>query len=245
MAGRLLAKVGDLEIFESDLDGVFKSIPQEIQASYMGKEGRAKLLDEIIYQELFYIDALDQGLDRTEEYQKRINEFGKGVLRDMNIAKTTTVEITDDEIRKFYNENGDMLAVPEIKASHILVSTKEDAQNAIDRIKGGEDFAKVAKEVSSCPSKSNGGDLGFFGRGRMVPEFEQAAFALEKGQVSEPVQTQFGYHVIIKTDEKGAEKPAFDTVKEQIRQTLDFQKRNEIFLKKVGEFEEKYGVKRF
>ncbi len=246
MAGRLLAKVGDVEIFESDLDGVFKAIPQEIQTAYMGKEGRKKLLDEIIYQELFYIDALDKGLDKTEEYEHHIKEFGKGVLRDMNIAQVTSqIEVTDDDIRDFYNKNGDALAVPEIKVSHILVDTKEEAEEAIERINAGEDFAKVAKDMSSCPSKSKGGDLGFFGKGRMVPEFEQAAFALKKGEMSGPVQTQFGFHVVLKTDEKGAKKPPFNDVKEQIRSTLTFQKQNELFLKKVGEFEEKYGVKRF
>ncbi len=204
MASRLLAKVGDLEIFEEDVDNVFKSLPPEIQGNYNGKEGKKRLLDEVVYQELFYIDALEQGLDKTPEYEKHMKEFAKGVLR-----------------------------------------TEVEAKEALNRIQAGEDFAKVAKELSNCPSKSKGGDLGFFGAGRMVPEFEKAAFALEKDQVSEPVMTQFGYHLILKTDEKEAKKPAFSVVKDTIRQSLSMQKQNEVFLAKVAEFEKKYGVQRF
>ncbi len=246
MASRLLAKVGDLEIFEADVDNVLKSLPPELQGNYSGKEGKKRLLDEVVYQELFYIDALEQGLDKTPEYEKHMKEFAKGVLRDMNIQQTTMkVQVSDDDVRKFYNESGDMFAAPEVRASHILVDTEVEANEALGRIKNGEDFAKVAKELSNCPSKSKGGDLGFFGPGRMVPEFEKAAFALTKDQVSEPVMTQFGYHLILKTDEKEAKKPAFNAVKDTIRQSLSMQKQNEVFLAKVAEFEKKYGVQRF
>lgn len=84
----------------------------------------------------------------------------------------------------------------EVHCAHILVKTEKDAQFVLERLKKGEKFSNIASEVSLCPSKKRGGDLGTFGRGRMVKEFEQAAFALEKGQVSSIVKTQFGYHVI-------------------------------------------------
>ena len=87
-----------------------------------------------------------------------------------------------------------------VKASHILVKTEEEALKLKEEIKTGEDFAKAAMEVSLCPSGQNGGDLGFFGRGQMVKEFEDAAFSMKKGEVSNPVKTQFGYHLIYLTD---------------------------------------------
>jgi len=92
--------------------------------------------------------------------------------------------------------------VNEVKASHILVESKSEAQRLLAQIKGGESFENLARKHSKCPSGRNGGDLGFFGRGRMVPEFENAAFAMNKGDVSEPVKTQFGYHLIKLTDTK-------------------------------------------
>lgn len=92
------------------------------------------------------------------------------------------------------------LHMGEIKASHILVKTEEEAKKIFEDLKGGGDFAKIAKEKSECPSKAQGGDLGYFGKGMMVPEFEKAAFALKAGEVSKPVQTQFGWHVIKRTE---------------------------------------------
>ena len=88
----------------------------------------------------------------------------------------------------------------EIRASHILVKTEDEANKLYDEIINGRDFAEVAEEVSLCPSGQNGGDLGFFGRGMMVKPFEDAAFALEKGEISKPVETQFGWHLILLTD---------------------------------------------
>ncbi len=91
----------------------------------------------------------------------------------------------------------------EIRASHILVKTEEEAKNLYNEIQNGKDFAQIAQEVSLCPSGQNGGDLGFFGKGMMVKPFEDAAFALEVGEISQPVETQFGWHLIKLTDKEG------------------------------------------
>ena len=90
----------------------------------------------------------------------------------------------------------------EVRASHILVKTEGEAQNILNQIKTGSDFAELAKTHSECPSKRKGGDLGYFCRGQMVKEFEEAAFGMQRGQVSDPVQTQFGYHIIKVTDSR-------------------------------------------
>ena len=94
---------------------------------------------------------------------------------------------------------GDFL-VNQVRASHILVKTEQEALNILSQINSGTSFASLAQQHSQCPSGKSGGDLGFFGRGMMVPEFEQAAFGMQKGQVSNPVKTQFGYHIIMVTD---------------------------------------------
>jgi len=94
------------------------------------------------------------------------------------------------------------MAVSQVRASHILVNTEQEANNILSQIKGGRKFADLARQFSSCPSGKEGGDLGFFGRGQMVPEFEKAAFSMKKGQTSAPVRTPFGYHIIMVTDTK-------------------------------------------
>lgn len=96
---------------------------------------------------------------------------------------------------------GDFL-VSEVRASHILISTEQEATNLLNQIQAGQKFEKLAKKHSQCPSGKNGGDLGFFTRGRMVPEFENAAFNMQVGQVSAPVKTQFGYHLIKVTEKR-------------------------------------------
>ncbi|MDD3150536.1 MAG: peptidylprolyl isomerase [Candidatus Gastranaerophilales bacterium] len=100
----------------------------------------------------------------------------------------------------YKNETGAKMEITQVKASHLLVDSKEEAEKLREEIINGKDFAQVAKEVSKCPSGQNGGDLGYFGRGQMVPEFDKAAFELPVGQVSEPIQTQFGWHLILVTD---------------------------------------------
>jgi peptidyl-prolyl cis-trans isomerase C len=94
------------------------------------------------------------------------------------------------------------MAVNQVRASHILVNTEQEAKNILEQLNAGKKFEELAKQFSSCPSGQKGGDLGFFTRGKMVPEFEQAAFSMKKGQVSAPVRTAFGFHIIKVTDTK-------------------------------------------
>ncbi|MEN6397085.1 MAG: peptidylprolyl isomerase [Methanoregula sp.] len=109
----------------------------------------------------------------------------------------------DSSCQSFYKKTSPSLYMTtQVRASHILVTKEDDANKILKRINDGEDFAAVAKRFSSCPSKKNGGDLGWFGKGQMVPEFEEAAFAAEQGAVIGPVKTQFGYHVIKVTGKK-------------------------------------------
>ena len=148
-----------------------------------------------------------------------------------------TVSVSDEEIKNFYNENRERLAEdPQVKASHILIGVessaspetkakaKEKAEAILKELKAGKDFAEAAKTDSTCPSKEQGGDLGFFGKGQMVPEFEQAAFALKPGELSGVVETQFGYHIIKVTEKKGGEPPKLDEIKDRIAAFLKGQK---------------------
>jgi len=154
---------------------------------------------------------------------------------EKNIVPSITV--TDEEIKKFYDENRAGLGEePQVKASHILIGVdssatpevkakaKEKAEAVLKDLKAGKDFAEAAKADSTCPSKDQGGDLGFFGKGQMVPAFEQVAFALKPGEISEVVETQFGYHIIKLIEKKDAEPPKLEELKEKIATFLKGQK---------------------
>jgi len=156
-------------------------------------------------------------------------------LVDEDLA--SKIVVTPEEAKKFYDENQNMFKTPEmVRASHILVgvdkgATAEQKAQALEKIKGiqkrlqnGEDFAAVAKEVSDCPSKNQGGDLNFFSKGQMVPPFEKAAFSMKVGDTSDIVETEFGYHIIKLTDKKPEGTVSFDEAKPRIEQHLKAQK---------------------
>jgi len=139
------------------------------------------------------------------------------------------VSISDEEVLEYYNENKESLLEPEqVHARHILVETEEEANILLLQLKEGlTDFAELAKEKSIGPSAPSGGDLGFFGRGQMVKEFEDAAFSLEPGEISDVVQTEFGYHIIKCEEKKEEHSPTFEEAKEGIGNTLSSQRENE------------------
>ena len=133
------------------------------------------------------------------------------------IDRLTNQAITDEALEAAYNARfANAAAEEEYSAAHILVDTREEAEAVVARLEGGADFAETAKEISTGPSGPNGGDLGWFGIGMMVPEFETAVIALEVGQISEPVQTQFGWHVIILNDKRQKEAPTLDQVRDEL-----------------------------
>ena len=144
------------------------------------------------------------------------------VLAEAWISFEIRKRVTDAELKAAYDTYiADTGSRAEVKARHILVAEKQTAEDIIDQLKGGADFITLAKEKSTGPSGPNGGDLGYFGRGAMVPAFETAAFDLDIGQHSQtPVQTQFGWHVILLEDRRTAEPPTFAALQPQLQQNL-------------------------
>jgi hypothetical protein len=143
---------------------------------------------------------------------------------------TSQITVSDTEIQSYYEGNKKMFEVPDqVRASHILVETEDEAKAIIKELKDGADFEELAGSKSIDPTaKTNGGELGFFSQGKMVAEFETAAFALKIGEISAPVKTQFGYHVIKVTDKKAAYTMSLDTVKDQIEEALKAEKQKSV-----------------
>ncbi|QQY80872.1 peptidylprolyl isomerase [Keratinibaculum paraultunense] len=146
-------------------------------------------------------------------------------------------------MEKFYNENKHFFQRPEMaRASHILVDDEEKANEVLDEIDNGTSFEDAASKYSNCPSKANGGDLGKFSRGKMVPEFEEVAFSMEEGEISKPVKTQFGYHLIKLDYKKEPSISPLDEVKGQINQQLILMKQQQLYLDKAEELKKNYKV---
>ena len=205
----------DIALAVSDLDEQFARLPEE--------QRRAAALSAIIEIRVMADEAAAKGIDKDPAFQRRMAFLQQRALHAALIDSEIAEKITEEEVRARYDQQ--IAATPpvnEVKARHILVKTKEEAEAIIKRLDAGESFEDIAKEVSTDPgSGTNGGDLGWFGPGQMVPEFEQAAFALEVGAYSkEPVQSQFGFHIIKVEDKRQQQPPAFEQVKEQFRSMI-------------------------
>ncbi len=185
--------------------------------------------------------------DRGQDFGQIKEQIRKGMKYEMLMEKElgNQINVTDAEVKTYYDQNAKKFQRPEtVNASHILISTKSDdnsvdtetfkkqAREKIDtllkEVKSGKDFAELAKEHSSCPSSARGGNLGDFGKGQMVPAFEQAAFALAAGQVSDIVETNFGYHIIKVNSKNAAKTDSFDEAKEKIKEALKRQKQSQL-----------------
>jgi len=187
-------------------------------------------------------EEFDEALKANNITLVQLKEDIKRQLMINSILEETRnqISISDEELLEYYNENKESFLEPEqVHARHILVETEEEANNLLLQLKEGlTDFAELAREKSIGPSAPSGGDLGFFARGQMVKEFEDAAFSLEPGEISGVVQTQFGYHIIKCEEKKDEYSPTFDEAKEQVSNTLKYQRENEAISTLISKLKE-------
>lgn len=201
---------GDVAVATEDLEQSMASMTEPQRRDYA--------LNYLIDLKLAAREAEKQKIGDTDEFKKRLAYLRDRALMEELLQREAKAAVTDERLHKLYDETvKNLKPEEEVHARHILVKTEEEAKAVEDRLAKGEAFDKVANEVSIDPgSAKRGGDLGFFGRGQMVPAFEDVAFKLEPGKVSDPVKTQFGYHVI-KVDEKRTRPvPPFEQVRPQI-----------------------------
>lgn len=175
------------------------------------------LVDQLIDQQLLATAAADNGAEDLRRVRVQLDNERRGVLSNETIADVLEGAVTDEKIAEAYETlTAGMTRTSEYNASHILLETEEDALSVIEALNEGGDFATLAAERSTGPSGPNGGELGWFGPGQMVPEFDAAVQALEVGTVSEPVQTQFGWHVIIVNESRLSPLPPLEQVQPEI-----------------------------
>jgi peptidyl-prolyl cis-trans isomerase C len=248
----ILARVGNKNITKADIEALISFYPANQQAIIrMDPKNEEALLNNYVTILAVAETARRQGFDKEKNMRKQIQ-----ILSDEHLAKgyvqknvLSKVKVTDKDVEEYYKNHPKEFEKPEtVKARHILIGFKGDmtedqkkelrkkAEDVLKKAKGGDDFAQLASEYSDDPgSKTKGGELGYFPKGNMVPEFENAAFNLKPGEISNVIETPYGYHIIKVEDKKAGEMPAFDSIKEQVRvkATQDAEQ------KKINEFIEK------
>ena len=213
----IVAKVNGLKIYKSMLVSAQRLLPQQYQKIPLEQIYPA-LVDTVIDMKLSAADARRRNLHKTGDFKVLMARIEDQMLQRTALQNEIDKALTDEALKKRYN---DLIkkseTSSELRARHILVKTESDAKAIIKELNEGADFEATAKNKSTGPSGPNGGDLGFFGKGQMVPEFEKAAFALDEGEItSSPVKTQFGWHIIKVEGYRKTEPPTFASVKQKL-----------------------------
>lgn len=239
----ILATIDGVNITDAEVDAYIANLPQEQKIYAANPQFREHCLKQILAMHLYAKMAVEEKMDETEEFKSMMATAKRDILAQLAVNKVLKdVDVTEEEERAFYEANPQHFTKGEtVHAKHILVDDEEKCNEIMAAIaEGAVSFEDAAMKYSSCPSNAQGGDLGEFGRGQMVPEFDQAAFAAEVGQVVGPVKTQFGYHLIKVEDKKEASVAPFEEVKGHIHNSLFQQKQNQVYTEKYKELHDKY-----
>ncbi|NVN86048.1 MAG: peptidylprolyl isomerase [Rhodopseudomonas sp.] len=215
-ANPVLAKVNGAEIRQSDV-----TLAEEELGPSLAQMDPATKKDNVL---AFLIDmkivakaAEDKKIADRDDFKTKLAFARNRLLMDNLLAVEGKAATTDEAMKKVYDDASKQIASEqEVHARHILVETEDEAKTVAEELKKGADFAELAKKKSKDPGASDGGDLGFFTKEQMVPEFSAVAFALEPGKISDPVKSQFGWHIIKVEEKRDRKPPSFDQVKAQI-----------------------------
>ncbi|MDP4795998.1 MAG: peptidylprolyl isomerase [Rhodospirillales bacterium] len=212
----VVAKVNGAKIMRSDVEHAHSNLPPEYQSVPM-EQIYPMLLGSMIDSKLVAADAIAKKIDQDSDFKKTLALLKDQILERYAMRKVIDEAVTEDKLRKAY-ESSAANGTVELHAQHILLKTADEAIAVIKSLDGGADFSELAKTKSTGPSGPRGGDLGFFGKGQMVPPFEAAAFTLKDGEYShEPVKTEFGFHVIKVLERRSAPPPSFEDSVESLR----------------------------
>jgi peptidyl-prolyl cis-trans isomerase C len=237
-AGQTLVDVNGIVITTADFKKELENLPPYLKPMAESAEGKKQLIDTMVVRELVLKEAQKEGIDKTQAVADKLEDLKKQLILQAYVKKKVEEQanITDADLQKFYDQNKDKFKTGEqVRASHILVKTEPEAKEILKQLKGGASFEELAKKNSiDASAGAKGGDLGWFGKGSMIPEFEKAAFAMKEGELSGIVKTQFGYHIIKVTGKRPAGIRPFAEVKDQIRDNLLPQKQQDV-LKKITE----------
>lgn len=243
MSQEIVATIAGEALTQAEFEAFLKNVPAEQRAYLSNPQARQYYLEQFIAVRLFTKLGEEEKLDETDDFKEIMATIRKDVLSQLAMKSVLSgIEVSDEEIKAYYDANPNQFVKEgKVSAKHILTDSEEKCTDIFKEIaEGAKSFEDAAKEYSTCPSGQQGGDLGEFGKGQMVKEFEDAAFSGEIGQVIGPVKTQFGYHLIKVEKRTEPETASFDEVKENIRKTLLSQKQNQLYSEKISELKDKY-----
>jgi len=229
-----VAKINDKYITLEEFESRWNAIPFQYKYQYglFGPEGKIRVLDTLVKNELLYQEGIKKGILNSETITQRIEDLKKQVVAEELLTRQMKgLEANDSEAMSYYNANKQEFGEPEqVRVRHILVKAETEANEVLAKLKKGEDLAKLAPEYSIDPgTKDKGGELGFFSRGQMVPEFEEAAFGLKVGERSGAIKTAYGYHIIESEEKKEGSQKSFDEVKEEAKNAAFQEKQRKLF----------------
>ena len=241
-ADPVVATVNGANILRSDIEAARVQLPEQYRDLPLERLFQP-LLNQMIRSKLLSQKARTAKIQDTEEFRRRLAVIEDRLLEEAIHRQQIEGKVTEEALRARYQESiGKFPSAEEVHARHILVKTEDEALAIIKELAGGADFAKLAGEKSIGPSKSRGGDLDYFGRGQMVKPFEEAAFALGKGEVTQkPVQSPFGWHVIKVEDKRQSKPPTFEEAQNQLGQEMS----QEIAEETVKQLTEAATIQRF
>lgn len=218
---KVVAKVGGEPVYLSELEAILLGLPDQYRQLPI-ENLYQPLLQRAVQMHVVANEGARLNMEESDTYKFGIAAARRQLLEQATVQAMLEEKLTDDLVQERYDTFAKSFeGETEIKARHILVADEDAAKAIIAELDGGADFAELAKEKSTGPSGPNGGDLGFFGRGQMVPEFEEAAFALAPGEYTkEPVQTQFGWHIIKVDDSRDKVAPPLEQVEPQLREEI-------------------------
>lgn len=238
MENKILATVNGIAITENDVNDFLMGLGPRGQ-SYNNPQGRELVLQQLIASKLLLLEAKRNLFETEPEFKAELAKLRDNLLVSYATEKAiSAVKVSDEDAQNYYNENKERFVTEDtVNASHILVDTEEEALEILAKIKAGElSFEEAATAHSNCPSKANGGNLGDFGKGQMVPEFDAAVFSMAVGEVSDaPVKTQFGYHLIKLNGKNEAEAMPFEEIAEEIKDALLQEKRRAAYESKINQ----------
>ena len=242
---KILANVGGMPITEEDVNEFLAGLGQR-GAGYNNPEGRKVVLQQLIGNKLLLLDAKRNLLEGEAEFRAQLERVKDQLLTNYAGEKAiASVSVSEKDCEEYYAANPEKFMTDgTVNASHILVDTEEAALEILGKIEGGEvSFEDAAREYSSCPSKDAGGNLGEFGRGQMVPEFDTAVFSMEVGEVTKtPVKTQFGYHLIKLNSKTEAAAIPYAEISGEIMNALLLEKRRAAYESKINQLKIMYPV---
>jgi peptidyl-prolyl cis-trans isomerase C len=243
--GNYVVKIDGTTLTKEDVQTEMNSLPEMAKQFFQGPEGTSRFVDELVKKEMLYLEAKKMGLDKSKEFESKVEEYKKITLINELLQKEieSKTKVSEKDAEDYYNSHkDDFMMHSQIMLSQIVVQNEDDAKKAFQRLKNGEDFAKVAAGVSTDKKTAkSGGNMGWVKKGELAPEIDEAVFKLRKGELGTPVKLKDGIHIFKVTDVKGTVVD-FDKVKGMIMQRLTAEKEKGSFDQYLDSLKKNYKI---